>query len=164
MKNGEDLAEDYQIVKARVKNARVHYKNTRETCHAIKGMKLQRAKAYLKNVINHLEIVPFKRHTGGIGRHAQCKGWGSSQGRWPQKSCKFVLQLLRNAESNGENKGLDPDNLLIKHIAVNMARKTRRRLYRAHGRINPFMCSPSNIEVIMINVEKKKVSPPPKKK
>merc|ERR1719499_2486385 len=153
MKNAEDLADNIRVVKARLTNARTHYKNTRETAHAIKGLKLMRAKQFLQNVIDHKEIVPFKRHTGGIGRHAQCKGTGASQGRWPQKSCNILLGVLRNAEANGESKGLDVSQLMIKHIAVNRAAKCRRRTYRAHGRINPFMSSPCHIEVVLIDKE-----------
>jgi len=59
-----------------------------------------------------------------------------TQGRWPKKSAEFLLQLLRNAESNADNKGLDADRLVIEHIQVNRAPKMRRRTYRAHGRIN----------------------------
>ena len=45
--------------------------NTHETAHTIKGMHLRRAVAYLKNVVNMKEIVPFRRYNGGPGRHAQ---------------------------------------------------------------------------------------------
>jgi len=34
----------------------------------------------------------------------QAKAWGVTQGRWPKKSAEFVLQLLKNAESNAEFK------------------------------------------------------------
>ena len=81
-------------------------------------MPLHRANKYLKNVIAHKEIVPFRRFMGGVGRHAQAKAHGTSQGRWPLKSCEFLLQLLKNAESNAEFKGLDPDHLVIEHIQV----------------------------------------------
>jgi ribosomal protein uL22 len=57
-------------------------------------------------------------------------------GRWPKKSAEFLLQLLRNAESNADYKGLDVDRLVIEHIQVNHAPCLRRRTYRAHGRIN----------------------------
>ena len=42
---------------------------------------------------------------GGIGRHAQAKVHGTSQGRWPKKSAEFLLHMLKNAESNAEYKG-----------------------------------------------------------
>merc|ERR1711962_435379 len=138
---------------ARGTNLRVHFKNTRETAQAIKKMPLNRAKAYLKNVIAKKEIVPFRRFMGGVGRHAQAKVHGTAQGRWPLKSAEFLLQLLKNAESNAEYKGLDPDHLVIEHIQVNRAPKMRRRTYRAHGRINPYMSSPCHIELCLVEKE-----------
>lgn len=57
-------------------------------------------------------------------------------GRWPKKSAEFLLQLLKNAESNADYKGLDVDRLVVEHIQVNHAPCLRRRTYRAHGRIN----------------------------
>ncbi|XP_052829265.1 60S ribosomal protein L17 isoform X1 [Octopus bimaculoides] len=139
--------------KARGSLLRVHFKNTRETAQAIKRMHLKRASRYLKNVMEKKEIVPFRRFCGGVGRHAQAKQWKATQGRWPKKSAKFLLQLLKNAESNAEFKGLDTDHLVIEHIQVNQAPKMRRRTYRAHGRINPFMSSPCHIEVILTEKE-----------
>ena len=46
-------------------------------------------------------------------------------------------------------KGLDTESLEITHIQVNRAQKQRRRTYRAHGRTNPYMSSPSHIELIL---------------
>jgi len=146
-------------VKCRGSYLRVHFKNTREVGNAIKRMPLRRAMKFLKNVMEHKEIVPFKRFNGGVGRKAQCKQWGACQGRWPEKSCDFVLQLLKNAESNAELKGLDVDHLVVDHIQVNQAPKTRRRTYRAHGRINPYKSSPCHIEIFL--TEKETVVPKP---
>merc|ERR1712200_40051 len=123
---------------------------TRETAQAIKSMPLHRASKYLKNVIAHKEIVPFRRFMGGVGRHAQANVHGTAQGRRPLKSAEFLLHLLKNAESNAEYKGLDADHLVIEHIQVNRAPKMRRRTYRAHGRINPYMSSPCHIEICLV--------------
>nr|ACO15048.1 60S ribosomal protein L17 [Caligus clemensi] len=154
--------------KARGSNLRVHFKNTRESAQAIKKMSLHRATTYLKNVINQKEIIPFRRFMGGVGRHAQAKVHGTAQGRWPKKSAEFLLHLLKNAESNAEFKGLDVDHLVIDHIQVNRAPHMRRRTYRAHGRINPYMSSPCHIEVVLVEKEQafSKVAPeaPEKKK
>ncbi|KAK7373248.1 hypothetical protein VNO80_06648 [Phaseolus coccineus] len=110
--------------KARGADLRVHFKNTRETTFAIRK----------------LPLVKAKRHSNG-------------QGRWPVKSAKFILDLLKNAESNAEVKGLDVDALYISHIQVNQAQKQRRRTYRAHGRINPYMSSPCHIKLILSEKE-----------
>lgn len=61
--------------------------------------------------------------------------------------------MLKNAESNAEYKGLDADHLVVDHIQVNRAPKMRRRTYRAHGRINPYMSSPCHIEVVLVEKE-----------
>ena len=135
--------------KAMGADLRVHFKNTRETAMAVKGMSLKRAKEFLNNVIAKKEAVPFRRFSGGVGRHAQGKQWGVTLCRWPQKSAKHVLYLLKNAEAHAEVKGLDADLLHVSHIKVDAAQRGRRRTYRAHGRINPFMSSPCHIEVIL---------------
>jgi len=119
-------------------------------------MKLKKAEQYLKDVINHKRAVPFRRYDGGVGRKAQGKlhkHHGSRQARFPEKSCKFILNLLKNAESNAEVKELNIDNLEIVHIQVNAAPTMRRRTYRAHGRINAYMCYPCHVELILTEKE-----------
>lgn len=120
-------------------------------------MTLRRAQRFLKNVVDHKECVPFRRFNSGVGRCAQAKQWGTSIGRWPKKSADFLLQLLKNAEANADYKGLNTETLVIDHIQVNRAPCLRRRTYRAHGRINPYMSSPCHVELTL--TEKEKVAP-----
>jgi len=92
--------------------------------------------------------APRERFSGGIGRHAQAKQhYMATQCRWPKKSAEFLVGLLRNAASNAEVKGLNAKSLYVSWIQVNRAQKQRRRTYRAHGRINPYMSSPCHIEL-----------------
>jgi len=139
-----------QSGRARGAYLRVSFKNTRETAQAINGWKLTRAVKFLENVQEHKEAVPMRRYAGGTGRAAQGKQFGVSRARWPVKSAEFLLGLLKNAEANAETKGLDTEKLVVKHIQVNQAPKQRRRTYRAHGRINPYMSNPCHIELILI--------------
>ncbi|KAH0555979.1 60S ribosomal protein L17 [Trichoglossum hirsutum] len=139
--------------RARGAYLRVSFKNTREAAQAINGWKVPRAVKYLENVINHKEAVPMRRYAGSTGRSAQGKQFGVSRARWPVKSAEFLLGLLRNAEANADTKGLDTGNLIVKHIQVNQAPKQRRRTYRAHGRINPYMSNPCHIELILTEGE-----------
>lgn len=57
-----------------------------------------------QDVLAHKRCVVFRRYNGGVGRTAQAKNEGSNngQGRWPAKSCEFLLNLLENARSNAE--------------------------------------------------------------
>ncbi|GAM29213.1 hypothetical protein SAMD00019534_123890 [Acytostelium subglobosum LB1] len=140
--------------KSRGSNLRVHFKNTRETANAIKGMYLKRAQTYLWNVLKHKEAIPFRRFKYGCGRTAQAKNLeGAHSARWPKKSVEHVLSLLKNAAANAEAKQLDADKLIVSHVQVQRAQKTRRRTYRAHGRINPYLCSPSTVELILTEAE-----------
>merc|ERR1712007_21549 len=112
--------------KAKGSNLRVHFKNTRETAMAIKGLSLKRAQRYLEEVIDHKDIVPFRRFTGGIGHKAQAKRHKAVAGRRPEKSCRYLLDLLQNAESNAEIQGIEVDTLYISHIQVGIAPALRR--------------------------------------
>ena len=89
---------------ARGSDLRVHFKNSREAAMAIRGKGLTQAKKFLEDVLAHKRVIPFHRFCGGVGRTGQAKNEGSTtgQGRWPAKSCEFLLGLLKNAESNAE--------------------------------------------------------------
>jgi ribosomal protein uL22 len=88
--------------KARGSDLRVHFKNTRETVMALRGMSLRQAQQYLERVTEHKDAIPFRRFNGGVGRHAQAKKHHVTQCRWPKKSVDVVLGLLKNLESNAE--------------------------------------------------------------
>eukprot|EP00928_Gymnodinium_smaydae_P047353 TRINITY_DN315_c0_g1_i1.p2 TRINITY_DN315_c0_g1~~TRINITY_DN315_c0_g1_i1.p2 ORF type:complete len:186 (+),score=56.92 TRINITY_DN315_c0_g1_i1:75-632(+) len=149
VKYSREAANPSKACKAKGVDLRVHYKNTYETAQAIKGMNLKKAQKYLEDVCEKKQCVPFRKYTGCIGRTPQAKAFKMSQGRWPVKSAKVLLDLLRNAESNADFKNLDTDNLTIEHIQVNPAQQGRRRTYRAHGRIGPYMNCPCHIEMIL---------------
>ena len=76
---------------------RVHFKNTYEVANAIRGMNLQVAKTYLEDVLEHKRVVPFRKHCT-VGRTAMAKEFKTDQGRWPEKSIKHILNLLKNSE------------------------------------------------------------------
>ncbi len=124
--------------KARGTHLRVHFKHCREIGHAIKGLQLNKAKAYLENVLLYKAAIPFTKYTGGIGRHAVGKQYNAPGDKvsWPQKATKTFLDLLRNIESNAEVNKLELEKVFITHVNCNQAPKMRRRTYRAHGRVN----------------------------
>lgn len=116
-------------------------------------MTLERAQAYLQAVVEKKEIIPFRRFKIGVKGKPQCRNHKVPVGRWPEKSCKFLLGLLKNAESNAELRGIDSETLLVNHIQVNKARRGRRRTFRAHGRINAFMSQPCHVEMFLSEPE-----------
>jgi large subunit ribosomal protein L17e len=141
-----------------------HYKQMSEVGRAIKGMKLVKAKEYLQRVVLHKDVIPYMRHKGGKGRHAQAKNhkWVVGSG-WPTKSTKLMIKLLEDVEANCKSDKKDPDlltsDLVLNHVQVNRARKMRRRTYRAHGRMGPYVRSPCHVELVA-EAPKAKVSKP----
>jgi large subunit ribosomal protein L17e len=130
----------------RANDLRVHFKNTYETARAVRGMNLHKALAYLERVLEHKSIIPFRRFNDGIGRKAMSKNVNFFNGRFPEKSVKHVMSLLKNLKSNAEAKGLDTEKCVISHVATQRAVQGRRRTYRAHGRISPYLSSNCHIE------------------
>lgn len=101
---------------------------------------------YMERVIEHKAIIPFRRFTGGPGRKAMCKDFKHHNGRFPEKSCRNVIALLNNLKSNAEAKGLDAEKCQISHVCTQRAVQGRRRTYRAHGRISPYLASNCHVE------------------
>jgi large subunit ribosomal protein L17e len=146
VKYSRQPAEPSKSAKCRVDDLRAHYKNTYETARACKGLNLLKAIKYLEDVLAHKSIIPFRVYTGGVGRQAMCKNVGHYNGRWPEKSINHVLNLLNNLKSNATAQSLDPEKCVITHVVAQRAVSGRRRTYRAHGRISPYLSSNCHVE------------------
>ncbi|EJW02134.1 ribosomal protein L22 [Edhazardia aedis USNM 41457] len=141
-------ANEHTSVRASAQNAKVSFKNTRETSRVLRGKKIDEAIKYLNNVIQHKQCVPMRRYARGCGRTRQAREFKTQRGRWPEKSCKLFLWLLENIKSNADAKKLSSDDLVITHVQVNKAPKTYGRLHRAHGRITPYNSSPCHVNMV----------------
>lgn len=150
------ITDPANTVKTQVKDAKVSFKNTRETSRVLVGMTLAKAEKYLNSVINKERCVPMKRYARGVGRTAQANEFRVQRGRWPEKSCKFFLSLFKNLRTNAKNRNIDENTLVIKSISVNKAKVIHGRVYRAFGRVNPFNSHPCHIQIIGI-VQKENV-------
>jgi len=147
----QEASGEEKTAKTRAGYMRVHFKKAREVGHAIKGMPLLKAKWYLEQVLDQKRGIPMKRFTGGCGRHSVGK-LENAPGNcvaFPTKPTQLFLDLITNVLANAEEagKGLDSTKLVIKRVQVNRAPKTRRRTYRAHGRIGKYEGSPAHIEL-----------------
>ncbi len=131
----EEELDPEKTVKASAREIRVSHKHAREVCGAIKGMMLNKAKQYLRDVMAKKKPVPYKRFTKKLGhRHGLEKAF---VGKYPVKTSKYILKLLEGAEANAENKGLDTDRLRIIHAAASQGMKMKRFKPRAQGRATP---------------------------
>jgi large subunit ribosomal protein L22 len=123
-------------------------KDSTNLAYAIKGMKTEKAKQYLK------EVADMKRPVSAVfhnRKRAHQKAIGP--GSYPQKAAKYMLKILENAENNAEYKGFDPDNMKIKHISTYGGRVIRGIMPRAHGRATDKNTRTTNIEIVLEEVD-----------
>ena len=136
--------------KAWAEHQRVHFKDMFETGRLIKGMNAQKALRLLEQVINHERAVPFRKYAEGIPHHAQGKEWGCPTARWPQKSCKLFIQLIKNAIANATAKSLNAEELVISHVQCNRSAQYRyRRIHQAHGRVKSYASPPTCVQICL---------------
>jgi large subunit ribosomal protein L17e len=110
-------------------------------------MLLTKAEQYLKDVLEHKRCIPYSRFDHSVGRCSAAIQFGLTKGRYPEKSIRIVLNLLKNAKANAEAKKLAVEKLVIKRVLVDQATEGRRRTYRAHGSINAYCSSNCHIKI-----------------
>ena len=116
-------------------------------------MLLTKAEEYLKDVLEHKRCIPFSRYDHSVGRCSAAIQFGLTKGRYPEKSVRIMLNLLKNAKANAETKKLNVEKVIIKNVLVNHATEGRRRTYRAHGSINAYCSSNCHVDIICEEVK-----------
>jgi len=140
-----------KTVKASGRELRVSPKHAREVCKTIKGMKLDQAKDYLRQVILKKKPVPFRRHKKKVGhRHGIEKAYA---GRYPVKAAQKILKVVEGAEANAEYKGLDVERLRIIHASAYPGMKIKRYIERAFGRSSPRFETLCHVELVLEEIE-----------
>jgi large subunit ribosomal protein L22 len=145
-----DYAAQYDpatTAKAMAYEINVSPKHCIEILRQVRGMKVTRAKAYLENVIEKKESVPFKRFARNVGHKRHQSGWGS--GRYPVKASKEILKLIKHAEANAEYKGLEPENMSIVHATSKTGRVIQGVMPRAMGRATAWNIETVTVEVVL---------------
>ncbi len=122
-------------------------KAAREICAFIKGLPLEDAKKLLEGVVVLKHPIPYKRHFKKVPHRHELNKWPA--GRYPVKAAKYILKVLKNAEANAENKGLDTSRLYITHAVSHRGFKIRKYVPRAFGRSTPFFHVLTHIEIVV---------------
>jgi len=131
---------------------RISPKHAVEICRTIKGMKLDKAKVFLEQVIAKKTPVPFRKYRKKVGhRHGAQK---FSAGRYPAKAAERILKLLQGAEANAELKGLDTENLRIIHASACSGMKLENYVERAQGRSTPKYEYLTHVELVLEQTKK----------
>lgn len=131
----------------------VSIKYMREIAYTIKGMKLLDAIKFLEDVTKLKQPIPFRRYHGKLShKRGLADRFKWPIGRYPVKGAKYTLELLKNVKANAENKGLDVNKLVIKHIIAHKGPTLKRYMPRAFGRATPKFRRTTHMEVIVEEV------------
>jgi large subunit ribosomal protein L22 len=143
----EEMLNPEKTAKASGRELKISHKAAREVCKAIKGMMLNDAKQYLRDVAAKKKAIPYTRYNKKLPhRHGLIKTFA---GRYPIKASQQILDVLESAQSNAENKGLDVDRLRIMHAAAYQGIKLKRYTPRAHGRASPKYDTTTHVEIVL---------------
>lgn len=138
-----------RLAKAAGRDLRIKPKHAREICAVIKGMKVDQAKAFLENVIQLKQSVPFRRHKKKLAHKKDLKQFKWYAGRYPQKVAARIYEILSSVESNAEYKGLDTELCRIIHAATHRGRIIKRYMPRAQGRSTAKFKHLSHVEIVI---------------
>lgn len=112
-------------------------KHSQEVCNFIRGKNLHDAQKMLEEVVAVKRPVPYTKHLWDLGHKP-----GMANGRYPVKTSREILRLLKSVEVNAQFKGMNTSQLHITHIASHVAsrpahsgRHRGQRMKRAHVEI-----------------------------
>jgi large subunit ribosomal protein L22 len=139
--------DEEKAAKAYGRELRVSHKYAVELCRELRGMKLEKAKEYLEEIIAMKRALPLRRFKKGVAhRRGLTRAYA---GRYPVKAAEHVLKVLMSAEANAEYNGLDGDRLFIRHISATKGRLIKRYFPRAFGRATPHFRHSTNLQVVL---------------
>ncbi|MGQ4556780.1 50S ribosomal protein L22 [Halobellus sp. GM3] len=137
--------------KGMLRDRPISLKHSKAISRAIKGMTVEDAEDYLRDVIDEKQSVPFKQHNTGVGHRSDIDGWDA--GRYPEKASKAFLELLENVSSNADEQGFEGEEMTIKHVAAHKVGERQGRKPRAFGSADPWNTPICDVELIVEEAE-----------
>ena len=104
-----------KFAKAQAHDIDASFKDLGAVCDAIRRKTTDQALALLEEVSEGTMPILYRKHNKRLGHRHEL---GGKKGRYPKKSAKIVLTLLKNAIANAAYKGMG-DDLLVKHACAN---------------------------------------------
>jgi len=133
------------MAKAQAISLPISLKQSVEVCKFIRNRKYNQAVRMLEDVQSMKIAVPYSRfNRGGTGHR---KGMGP--GRYPIKTCGYILRLLKSVHANANQKGLDTSNLIIKAVLAKQGPKVLK-----YGRKRGRTAKRTHIEIIVVGSKK----------
>ena len=117
-------------------------KHSIAVCSAIRGMRLEKAEAYLQDVIDMKRYIPLRRFNKQVPHRK-----GGMSGRYHVKASGMMLKLLGSVRANAEQKEMDAERLMIAHAAAQRGPSYQRR--RPKGRMKGSDIHLVNMEIVV---------------
>jgi len=125
----------------------VSLKQSAEVCRYIRSRRYRTAINLLEEVTQMKTPVPYKRFNKGGTGHRKSMG----PGRYPIKASTYILNLLKSAYANANQKGLDTSDLLIKSAVAKQGPKVGR-----YGRKRGRTAKRTHIEIVLMQTQTQK--------
>lgn len=137
--------------KAMLRERHMSHKHSKEVARELKGRTVENAQAYLQDVIDEKQSVPFRSHNSGVGHRSDIDGWDA--GRYPEKVSEAFLDLLENVSSNADHQGFDGQSMEIAHVAAHKVGESVGRKPRAMGRASAWNTPQVDVEIVVEEVD-----------
>jgi large subunit ribosomal protein L22 len=144
-------ADPDSTAKAMLRERHMSHKHSKEVAREIKGRTVEDAQAYLQDVVDEVQSVPFKSHNSGVGHRSDIEGWDA--GRYPEKVSKAFLDLLENVASNADHQGFDGESMQIVHVAAHKVGESVGRKPRAMGRATAWNTPEVDVEIVVAELD-----------
>jgi len=125
---------DNTTAKAYGKGLPISTKVAINVCNAVRGKTVNKALAYLQDVVDQKRAIAFTRFNDGVGH----RSGAMAAGRYPKKASLAIAEIIASAASNAANQGLSSDLKIIAIIAnkastpLHQGRQRRRVMKRTH--------------------------------
>jgi large subunit ribosomal protein L22 len=107
-----------KFAKAQAHDIDASFKDLGAVCDAIRHKNTDAAVELLEAVSEGDTPILYRKHNKRLGHRHEL---GGKKGRYPKKSAKLVLSVLRNAIANATFRGMG-DELVVKHCCANKQR------------------------------------------
>ena len=148
------LLEGSNLVSARAVNIDCHHKHCYHIAKAIRGMNADLAIQYLEDVIDKKRAIPYQRRSrkgrGGNTMAGHRKG-KMGPGKFPNKASKEFIKLINSAMDNARQRydTIDPEDMIITHVAAHIGQVSTNWRPRAMGRASPSNHYQVNLEIFL---------------
>lgn len=135
--------QDIKGAKAVMTNTPISTKKSIEIANRIRGRQTTFAKRMLEDAIAMVRPIKYTRFTDDLGHKP-----GMGPGRYPIKTAKAFLALVKSVEANAANLGMNTSALKISAVVVQQGAK-RPRYGRHRGR----MAKNTHVEIAVVEAE-----------